>query len=431
MNILFLFADQMHAFAMGCMGADEIHTPNLDRLASEGVLFQNAYSNAPVCTPYRGTLFTGRYGSQTNMLGNTAAIPDGETTVADCLNDAGYRTSYVGKSHIGDTWNQAVPPKLRGGFTDFIGYQAHNDFLTDVWFFDEAGDRHDFDMHRTEATTEVALTRLSAMANERFAMFVSYQTPHYPIQPSPEYAAMYDGVTLAPRPNSRDVEPYTGTQSPPSPKPRELDPNYQRYGGDLAEYLRLYYAMVTQLDANVGRLLAKLDDLGIADETVVVFTSDHGDMQGSHGLTNKGLAWEESSHVPQIVRVPGGRSGYTCDGVVSGVDFFPTLLDFAGTPCPPDKEGVNLAPFLRGATDEQPTRVFSEMRPWCMVRDGDWKLVAERPAVTPSHLYNLAEDPYEMTNLVDSSQHADTRRRLLSDLAQWDKRVRRKPMDAA
>jgi arylsulfatase A-like enzyme len=424
-NILFLFADQMHAFAMGCMDNAEIHTPHLDRLAAEGVLFRNAYSNAPVCTPYRGTLFTGRYGSQTDMLGNTAAIPTDEATLADCLNDAGYRTSYIGKWHIGDTWNQAVPAELRGGFTDFIGYQAHNDFLTDVWLFDEAGERHVFDKHRTDATTDVAIERLEGIAGEPFAMFVSYQSPHYPVQPSPEYAAMYEGRQLTRRPNCADVEPYTGTHSPPSPKPREDDPNYQRYGGDLDEYLRLYYAMVTQLDANVGRMLAKLDALGIADDTVVVFTSDHGDLRGSHGRTNKGLAWEESSHVPQIVRVPGGRCGVAADGMVSGVDFFPTLLNFAGAPCPTDKEGVDLAPFLRGETDAQPSRVFAEMASWCMVRDGDWKLVAERPGVTPSHLFDLATDPYELNNLVASPRHSRTRGALLDTLREWDARVRR------
>ena len=112
-NILFLFADQMHAFAMRCMGTDDIRTPNLDQLASEGVLFRNSYSNAPVCTPYRGTLFTGRYASQTGMFGNQAALPKGEPTLADSLNGAGYLTSYVGKWHIGDTWNKWVPPNLR------------------------------------------------------------------------------------------------------------------------------------------------------------------------------------------------------------------------------------------------------------------------------------------------------------------------------
>ncbi len=424
MNILFMFADQMHAFAMGCMGNDEIHTPNLDRLASEGTLFTNAYSNAPVCTPYRGTLFTGRYGSQTDMLGNTAAIPATETTLADCLNEAGYRTSYVGKWHIGDTWNKAVLPELRGGFTDFIGYQAHNDFINDVWFFDEDGERREFDCHRTEATTQIAMERLEGLAGDPFAMFVSYQNPHYPIQPDPEYAAVYDGVELTPRPNCRDVEPYTGTHSPTSPKPRERDPNYQRYGGDLAEYTRLYYAMVTQLDANVGRMLAKLDELGIADETVVVFTSDHGDLQGSHGLTNKGLAWEESSHVPQVMRVPGAPAGSAVDGPVAGIDFFPTLLSLVGADTPAGKEGYDLAPLLQGETAVQPTRVFSEMRRWCMLRDGDWKLVADRPDVTPTHLFDLAADPYEMTNLVESADHRETRDRLARALVEWDERVR-------
>ena len=136
---------------------------------------------------------------------------------------------------------------------------------------------------------------------------MSYQNPHYPEQPGYEYDEVYRGVTLARRPNCVEVDPYTRTHSPPSPKPQENDPVYQRYGNDLDEYLRAYYAMVTQLDANVGRMMDALDRMGLRDNTVVMFTSDHGDLQGSHGETNKGKAWEESSRIPLIVRAPGAR----------------------------------------------------------------------------------------------------------------------------
>ena len=427
----------MHAFAMGCMGTADIRTPHLDRLAEEGVLFRNSYSNAPVCTPYRGTLFTGKYASQTGMFGNQAALPIGEPTLADCLNAGGCRASYVGKWHIGDTWNQWVRPELRGGFTDFEGYQAHNNFIEDVWFFDEEGEKREFAKHRTDATTDVAVEKLRGLRDRRFALFVSYQNPHYPEQPSAEYEALYEGVKIERRPNCRDVEPYTATHSPPSPKPRERDPVYRKYGGDLDAYLRAYYAMVTQLDANVGRLLAELDALGLREETVVVFTSDHGDMQGSHGRTNKSVFWEESSRVPHIVRAPGGLSGHASDAVVSGIDHFPTLLDFAGVETPSDKEGVNLAPLIRGETVEVPRRVFCEMsrwgtrRAWRMIRRGDWKLNAEweDPAqnsggqLLPTHLFDLSTDPYEMRNLVESAAHASVREGLLAELREWASRV--------
>ena len=424
MNLLFVFADQMHAFALGCMGTSDIHTPNLDRLASQGTLFRHAYSNAPVCSPFRVCLFSGLYGSQINGLRNRALIPEHLPTLPQRLNEGGYRTSYVGKWHIGDSGNKPIPENLRAGFADFIGYQCYNDFLDEVCFYDEAGTEHRYDGHRTDVTTDVALERLRGLAGNPFALFVSYQNPHYPVQPSPEYEAMYVGKTIARRPNSRDVEPYTKTFSPPSPQPFERDPNFRKYGGNLDEYLRLYYAMVTQLDANVGRLLAELERFGLADDTAVVFTSDHGDMQGSHGLTNKAYAWEESAGIPLVIRVPGGRPGSVCDGLVTGIDFLPTALEWAGLPPEPTSEGRSIAAAARGDEQALDGPVFSEMERWCMVRRGSYKLVADGDAVTPADLYNLDDDPYEMDNLVARADLKDVRESLLADLVAWRRHTR-------
>ncbi|MFC1734605.1 sulfatase-like hydrolase/transferase [Candidatus Hydrogenedentota bacterium] len=423
LNILFIFSDQMHPFAMGCMDNPEIHAPNLDRLAAEGTLFTNAYSNWPLCTPFRANLITGRYGSQTGVMGNNQMITDDERTLAAALNDGGYRTSYVGKWHLGATGNIGIPPELRAGFTDFIGYQCYNHFLDNVWFFDEEDNKTVFDKHRTDATTDVAIERLERIADEPFALFVSYQTPHYPEQPSPEYEAMYDGVTLTKRPNSSDIEPYTATLSPPSPKPWENDPVYQKYGGNLEEYLRLYYAMVTQLDANIGRLLDALDRLSLSDKTAVVFTSDHGDMQGSHGLANKSHPHEESSRIPLIARVPGGAEGRVTDALVSGIDFFPTCLDYAALPLEQRVEGVSFAPLTRGEDQTLNGPIFSETRKWCLIRQNRFKFVASRPELEPTHLYDLEADPYEMTNLVEKDEHREDCERLLATLREWRERV--------
>ena len=425
-NILFLFADQMHAFAMGCMGTEDIHTPNLDKLAREGVLFRNCYSNAPVCTPFRATLISGQYGSQTDTLRNGRYIPEGTRTLAGALNDAGYRTGWVGKWHLGATGNVWIPPELRADFTEFIGYQCYNDFLHSVKFYDEAGDEHWYGHHRTDVTSDIAIERMEKMAkNAPFALFVSYQNPHYPEQPGYEYDEMYRDVTIARRPNCEEVDPYTRTHSPPSPKPQENDPIYQRYGNDLNEYLRAYYAMVTQLDANVGRMMDALDRMGLRDNTVVMFTSDHGDLQGSHGEINKGKAWEESSRIPLIVRAPGGAAGAVVDDLVSGVDFFATCVDYAGQSPVPSVEGDSFAPLMSDPSQTLDRPVFSEMQPWCMVREGAFKLVVEKEGFVATHLFDLEDDPYEMNNLLNDPTNAGKQAHLYDVLQNWYRRVTR------
>jgi arylsulfatase A-like enzyme len=403
-NILFLFADQMHAFALGCMGHPQVKTPYLDKLAAQGVLFRHMYSCAPVCTPYRGTLFTGMYASKSGVERNVSALPVGVPTLADRLNEAGYRTSYVGKWHLGGKGNIAVPRELRGGFQDFIGYQCYNEYIRDVVFFDEEDRPRVIEAHRTEATTELAIERLRRVDDERFAMFVSYQNPHYPVQPAEQFERMYSGLPVVRRLNAIDIDPYTGTESPRSNP--DTDPNKRKYGSDLDEYLRLYYAMITQLDENVGRLLAELEALGLAENTVVVFTSDHGDMQGSHGLKNKSVFWEESVRVPLIVRAPGGLVGRKVTQLVSSLDLYPTILDYCGAACG-GMEGVSFAPLTYGEEIVWDDTVFAEDRQWRMVRQGAYKLAADRASGAATHLFDLENDPYELNNLLGDPGHAD------------------------
>src|SRR5690606_30270753 len=152
-----------------------------------------------------------------------------------------------------------------------------------------------------------------------FAMFVSYQAPHYPVQPSAKYEAMYRNTRITRRPNMVDIDPHTPTFSPLSPRPVEKDPDFLRVGNNLDEYLRLYYALVTQVDAGVGRLLDTLDELGLSDNTVVVFTADHGDLQGAHGLKNKTQPYEESAGIPLIVRTPDGPRQAESAALVTGI----------------------------------------------------------------------------------------------------------------
>jgi arylsulfatase A-like enzyme len=414
-NVVFLFADQMHAFAMGCMGNKEVQTPNLDKLASQGVLFRNMYSCAPVCTPYRGTLFTGKYASQSGVESNVSPLPADCITLADRLNQSGCRTSYVGKWHLGGKGNIGVPAELRGGFQDFIGYQCYNDFLNGVCFFDENEVMTEYNQHRTDVTTDLAIERLSGLKDDHFALFVSYQNPHYPVQPSEQYEQMYRGASITRRPNAVDIDPYTGTESPRSDP--ALDPNKLKYGGNLDEYLRLYYAMITQLDHNVGRILTKLEELGLADNTVVVFTSDHGDMQGSHGMKNKSVFWEESVRVPLIVRAPGGLAGRTTDRLVSSVDLYTTLLHYSGQPCD-SSVGTSFAGLSFNADMPWNDTVFSEDKHWRLIRKDHYKLVINRSTREATHFFNLENDPYEMNNQLANPEYTGLIASMQSELIQ-------------
>jgi len=414
-NILFIFADRMHGFAMGCMGNPDVKTPNLDRLAAEGTLFRNTYSCYPICSPFRAILQTGRYAHQTGVVENAMAIPANERTLAAALNDGGYRTGYVGKWHLGGKGSIGVPPELRAGFTDFAGYQVYNDYLDEVWFFDEKGNKTEYKKHRTDATTDAAIERLEKIKDKKFAMFVSYQAPHHPEQPPKEYEDMYADIKIHRRPNCQDIDPYIRTFSPP--RTAENDPIYKKYNKSLDTYLKLYYAMITQLDYNIGRLLKKLNELGLAGKTVVIFTADHGDMQGSHGLNRINIFYEEAARVPLIVKVPGGSKGIVSNELVSSVNLFPTILDYGGLPREKSAEGISFAPITMGKKQKLAEAVFSEggdvpvseggpsKEKWFMIRQGKYKLAVMQNDFKPTHLFDLENDPYEMKNLLKKREN--------------------------
>jgi arylsulfatase A-like enzyme len=428
MNVLFIFTDQQQRFALGCMGNPNVETPHLDQLAARGMLFRRCYSNNPVCGPFRGALLTGQYTSRCGVTDNGLPLPAGTTTWADAFNAAGYQTSFVGKWHLGGNGNGPIPDELRGGFQRFKGYQCYNGFYKDVCFYDENNVEHRYEKHRDEAATDIAIAELEAMTAEKkpFLLMLGYQAPHYPVQPAPEYEARYRGRPIIRRPNVQDINPHTPTVSPRSPKPVENDPDFQRYGRNLDEYIRLYNAMCTQIDAAVGRLLEALDRLGAADDTAIFFTSDHGDMQGSHGLKNKCLPHEESAGIPLITFVPGAPGGRVSDAPVSGIDFMPTCLDLAGLGPVAGVDGRSFAPLLQGVTGRGRDPVFVEHGAWCMIVQEGWKLAAERQddGLAPTFMTHLDEDPFELHNRVEDPGVAGRRNGMLAQLAAWDQDVR-------
>ena len=425
MNILVLFSDQQHKYALGKV-CPQFITPNLDALADDGVLFDNGYSTNPVCGPYRGCLMTGLYTSHCKVYNNCFPLPDFAPALAEVLNGAGYDTCFVGKWHLGGNGNGPIEKEIRGGFNHFIGYQCYNGFEpkppfnNNVCFYDENNVEHKFDKHRTDVTTDLIIEKLEMLnkGDKPFFLAASYQAPHYPEQPSEEYAKMYDGVVFEKTPDYVEVDPYTPTFSPFSPRPFENCPDYQRYGGNMDEYPRLYAGLVTQIDAGVGRIVEKLKELGIYDDTLIVYTSDHGDMQGSHGLKNKCFPHEKSAGVPFIARLPGGRKGERTNALANGIDIFPTALEIAGIAPDFPVDGKSFLSYMKGESESFNDYIISEYvigkAPWRMIRTPEYKLTVSCHDYAPMSLYNMVSDPWEMTDLKDDEKYAS----LISELTE-------------
>lgn len=424
MNILVIFSDQQHKYALGKRD-DKFITPNLDKLCEEGILFQNGYSNNPVCGPYRGCLMSGQFTSRSGITHNGDPLPEDILPFAQALRNHGYQTCFVGKWHLGSEGDSGIPVCQRGGFEHFIGYQCYNGFdpnppyYNDVFFYDENNARHSYQKHRTDVTTDLAVEKLRLMCKSKRPFFavVGYQAPHYPEQPSASYAELYRGVEFDKTPDYIEIDPYTPTFNPPSPRPFEKCPDYQRYGGNMAEYKRLYAALCTQIDVGVGRIFNTLKELGVYDDTLIVYTSDHGDMQGSHGLKNKGYPYEKSVGVPFIIRCPGGRKGVVSSELVSAVDLYPTMLEATGTHREEELDGCSLFKYLMGETDKTQDYIIAEYmldKPWRMIRTQKYKLICTLNDYSPIALYDMEQDEYELENLRDRPEHAGMIREMVT-----------------
>jgi len=421
-NVLFVLTDQWRAQSLGCAGNDDVRTPTVDRLAAEGARFERAYTPHPICSPARGSILTGQFAHRHGVVANTynkLPLPTDIPTVADQLGDAGYRTGYIGKWHLdgGDFTGEnelAVPPGRRGGFEYWEGFNTTGH---DYWAGHPRIDGDDVrweEGYQPAVQTDIALEFLEehADAADPFFLFLSWGPPHPPgggwteMDPPDEYRELYDADSLEVRPNV----PESGIV---------LHPERPTFGHDrVREHLADYYAYMTSLDDLLDRLLDGLEAAGVAGETVVVFTSDHGDMVGSQGEMRKSRAFEESINVPLVVRYPDGiAGGRRSEAVVSLVDLMPTLCSLGGADVPDRVQGHDLSPhLLQDGSDPHPSAgmagestrtadgsVYVEGRmhldnAWRAVRTGDAMLAIDRNLET-THLYDTEADPYQQDNL--------------------------------
>ena len=412
-NIVYLFADQMRARSTGFAGDRQVLTPHLDALAREGITFQTAVANCPVCTPYRASLLTGRYPLSTGLFVNDVCLPESEVCLAEVLRDQGYDTGYIGKWHLDGPERRGFTPPgpRRRGFEFWAVANCTHRYTESFYYRDDPTPRH-WQGYDAEAQTDLAVEYICAHGTERpYCLFLSWGPPHNPYRQAPqEYLDLYDPAHLL---LPRNV-------------PAPLRDGQNRL--DLAGY----YAHITALDACLGRIVVALEACGQAKDTILVFTSDHGDMLGSQGRHRKQWPWDESVRVPLVVRYPRAQGvPRTLASPLNVVDIMPTLLSLCGAPIPDVVEGTDLAHLVAGGRGKAPeSALVASLAPFAEAWPGpEWRGVRTvrhtyvETLEGPWLLYDNQEDPEQLDNLADDPGRQALRRSLAAELRGWLERT--------
>lgn len=389
-NVLFILADQWRGSALGLDSDPLVRTPHLDHLAEQGQCCERAYATNPVCTPNRACLFTGRYSHQTGMIGNDLMLPPEEVCFPEIFEDAGYATHYIGKWHLDGEERPGFVPQgwRRRGFQSFEGFNRGHVYH-EHWGFDDQGDPLPWEKggnpyFEPTLQTELALDFMKRDRKEPFLCFLSWGPPHNPFQP-PAAFDHYQPETMQFRPNVPDWK-------------------REEAAADQAGYFGLCEA----LDHEMGRLLDFLDQSGLSENTLVIFTSDHGELLGSHGKYHKGEPEEESVRVPLLLRYPGViPESSTTNQLIETVDLMPTLLDLCQLSIPESCSGKSHAKIHAGeelADDSRTIYCQGKMshnasKEWRCLITPTHKLTLEGRSARVTQLFSLKEDPFEMNNL--------------------------------
>ena len=450
-NLLIVYPDQMRGQAMGFLGEEPVLTPRLDRFAKESVVFTQAVSNYPVCSPSRAMLMTGKYPHSNGVLGNcnTSGSRHGyelrtdETCWSDVLKVLGYDLGYIGKWHLDSphkpyvksgnnteefAWNEWTPPERRHGFDFWYAYGTFDQHLTPM-YWDTAAPRdgaHTIEMWGPVHEADLAIRYIR---NERgrfrssgkpFALVVAMNPPHMPYDlVPPEYVERYAGMSLEDlcrRPNI----PAAGTE----------------WGDYFRKHIRNYYAMITGVDEQFGRILDALEKAGLAEDTIVVFLSDHGNCLGIHDEISKNNYYEESMRIPLLVRWPGGIEARKEDLLLSVPDIYPTLLDLMGLrrSLPKTVEGKSHADWL-GSRNAKVPRPTSQLYIWTPYGEPDMgrrgvrtlthTLVISQKEEKPDDvlLFDRGKDPFQLKNIADDEPDL-VRELMATELLPWLERTK-------
>jgi arylsulfatase A-like enzyme len=411
-NLLYIFADQMRGMDMHCAGNMQLHTPNLDRLAEQGMRLTHAYANTPICTASRAMLLTGLYPANNRVVANDLPLPVELPSLGHIFHSAGYRTGYIGKWHLdGVPRNKWTPPgPRRHGFEHWAAYNCSHDYFRADKYYRDLPVAIRMEGYEPEVQTSLALDFLATTDERPFCLLLSWGPPHDPYPLVPEvFKDQYDPATIYLRPNVSAAHPDAAPLA---------------HDWETRETIANYYAAISALDLQLGRILDFLDETGLVENTIVVFTSDHGDMLWSHGRMKKQLPWEESINIPFLIRWPGQiEAGAVSHSLFGIIDHLPTLLSLCAIEPSARLQGIDMAPTLLGAAQIAPSSLFlmdmvrmdeshtQNMDEWRGLRTARYtyaRWVDGRPWL----LYDNESDPYQLINLVDDRDYTGVLREL-------------------
>lgn len=408
-NVIFILTDQWRASAMGYMGNDIVQTPHIDEFARSGINFINAVSVLPVCTPYRASLMTGRYPTSTGMFINDLYLPSEELCMAEIFNQAGYNTAYLGKWHLdGHGRKDFVAPERRQGWTVWKGSECDHNYPKEHYYENDDTTMRFWEGYSTYAIADEAQNYMQEHANDDapFCLFVSIATPHFPHQTAPkEYMELYTADKLKLGPNV----------------PEELRAK------SLKE-LQGYYAHCTATDKAIGEIIDKAKSLGNYDQSIIVFTSDHGEMMGSHniGPMMKHAAYAESSSIPFLISYPGigDHAGKVAEASITTPDILPSILSLCNIDIPETIEGYDLSGIIQSpSTNPERAALFMNVAPFGAMHELDEYRAVRTASYTyvkkpagPSMLFDNKQDPYQMNNLVNEKELTDVQSKLDAQL---------------
>lgn len=402
-NVVFVLTDQWRAQAFGYAGDPNVRTPNIDALAARSINFRNAISVCPVCTPQRASLLTGRFPTSTGMFLNDLYLPAEELCMAEILGAAGYETGYIGKWHLdGHGRDSYIPRERRQGFDYWKVLECSHDYNRSCYYAGDDPTKRMWKGYDAYAQTEDAKSyiRDHADAEKPFFLFVGYGGPHFPHNNAPEeLTSLYPPASLELRPNVTSEQEAVARKE-----------------------LQGYYAHCTAIDSCVGDLYKTIEEAGLAENTLFIFTSDHGDMHGSQGKRScrKQVPWDESLCVPFLCRYPAIHdAGRVVKTPLNTPDILPSILSLIGVPIPATVEGEDLSGLFDGRDkDGDRAALFMSVAPFGAddvkayrgVRTSRYSYV--RDSDGPWLLYDNLDDPCQMNNLVDDPAHRELREQL-------------------
>ena len=460
-NILFIMTDDHAAHAMGCYGSVINQTPHLDRIAQDGMRFNNCFCTNALCEPSRATILTGTYNHINEVTTIGAHLDNRQENVAKILQRNGYQTAIVGKWHLGQ--GEAHWP---------TGFDYWNILQGQGPYFDPEmvrnGEKVQYEGYTTDLITDLSLEWLKERDKEKpFFLMYHHKAPHRPWDPDDKHADMYEDIDI-PTPETFDDD-YSNRAAAAGaarmtvaedlterdlkqPVPEGLSPEEEKHW-KYQRYIKDYLRCVASVDDNVGRVLDYLDEEGLTDDTIVVYTSDQGFFLGDHGWYDKRFMYEESLRMPFIIRYPRAiQAGSVNDDIITNVDFAPTFLHYAGIEIPGEFQGRSFDPLLEDSTPKDwPQSMY--YRYWMHlahhhvyahygIRTRRYKLIyyyadalgqpgaIDEKKAPEWELFDLERDPHELNNVYHHPEYADTAEQLRRELRSWQECVRDEPYPA-